>query len=154
MEPTRAAVIGFSAPYIEIEATYLVQYESLSNSASDVDTVCLRIVNSKCSAYTLWLNGNLCAANLVETEEPGTEISWELLKKCEYDVVAGLLPFLFKKAENTPGVRVLDDRFTFIQQAIVTMHGDAAITYLNSFLADAKSSGLVASLLTKHGVNN
>jgi polar amino acid transport system substrate-binding protein len=50
-------------------------------------------------------------------------------------------------------VRMLDGRFTAVQQAACTpKNGDAAAQYLREFVEDAKSSGLVAQLVEKNGV--
>ena len=43
-EPARAAVIGFTSPYVEIEATYVVAGDSPLKSIADVDRDGVRIV--------------------------------------------------------------------------------------------------------------
>src|SRR5690606_39013988 len=42
-EPARAAVIAFTPPYVEIEATYIVRSASPLNSVADVDRSGVRI---------------------------------------------------------------------------------------------------------------
>ncbi len=54
---------------------------------------------------------------------------------------------------SDPGARILDGKFTAIQQAIGTPKArTAAAEYLREFVADIKSSGLVARLIERHGV--
>jgi len=157
-EPARAKVIGFSRPYAEIEATYLVPPGSTLFSAASVDAAGVRIATSRRSAYELWLSANIKNAEVVLTDEPGPERSWELFLEKKLDALSGLRPWLDTKAKERPAYTVLPDRFTSIQQAIgVPRAGDAAacdaaVAFLDEFVATAKSSGLVARLLAKHGV--
>ncbi len=52
-----------------------------------------------------------------------------------------------------PGARILDGQFTSVQQAVGTARANtAAAAFLCDFVAEAKASGLVASLIEKHGV--
>ena len=67
------------------------------------------------------------------------------------------IEFLLKKfvtdAEKLPGSRVLDGRFTAVDQAIGTPKGrDAGAKYLREFIDDVKASGLVARAIEKAGV--
>ena len=87
------------------------------HTAAQVDTEGVRVASSRRSAYTLWLEDNLRAAQLVQTEEPGAEGSWDLFQDRELEALAGLRSFLTEKAAELPGSRLLDDRFTSIQQA-------------------------------------
>jgi polar amino acid transport system substrate-binding protein len=56
-------------------------------------------------------------------------------------------------AAKLPGSRILDGRFTAVQQAIGTPKGrPAGAAYLRKFAEDIKASGLVAQLIERHGV--
>jgi polar amino acid transport system substrate-binding protein len=69
------------------------------------------------------------------------------------DALAGLRPALLDNARGLPGVRVLDGRFTAVQQAIgCRPENRAAIAFLEDFVAEAKRSGLVQRLIDRHGV--
>ena len=91
-EPARAQVISFTAPYAEIEATYLVPSGSALTSIADVDKPGVKICVSARSAYDLWLTKNLKHASLTRTDEPGLELSRKLWDTGEFDVLAGLRP--------------------------------------------------------------
>src|SRR5204862_16843 len=58
-EPQRAEEIDFTAAYVEIEATYLVQPGSSLKTVADVDQEGVRIAISEKSAYDLYLSRNL-----------------------------------------------------------------------------------------------
>ena len=56
-------------------------------------------------------------------------------------------------ADNLPGSRILDGRFTAVQQAIGTPKGrDAGAKFLREFAEDIKASGLVARTIEKNNV--
>ena len=62
------------------------------------------------------------------------------------------MPRLTSDVTRLPGARILDGKFTAIQQAIGTPKSrTAAAAYLSEFVADIKASGLVAKLIDKHG---
>lgn len=54
-EPQRAAVIAFTQPYVEIQATFLVPAGSALTSVGDVDRTGVRVAVSRRAAYCLWL---------------------------------------------------------------------------------------------------
>src|SRR3989337_2799515 len=64
-EPQRAAEIDFTAPYVEIEATYLLPAGSPIKSIAGVDREGVRIAVAGRSAYDLWLSRNIRNAELV-----------------------------------------------------------------------------------------
>lgn len=150
-EPARAEHIAFTAAYVEIEATYLVPAGSPLQTIEDVDKPGVRIAVSARSAYDLYLTRHLQHAELVRAE--GLNASFDLFVNEKFDALAGLRPRLISDVEKLPGARVLDGRFTAVQQAIGTPRGrDASIAFLRDFVEEAKSSGLVARLIERHRV--
>lgn len=150
-EPARAAEIAFTNAYLEIPATYLVPAGSPIQSLADVDKAGVRIATAARSAYDLYLSRSLKHAELVRAE--GIPASYDLFVKEKLDVLSGLLPRLTSDVTRLPGARILDGKFTAIQQAIGTPKArSAAAAWLVEFVADIKRSGLVAKLIDKHGV--
>ena len=150
-EPQRAAVIEFTLAYVEIPATYLVPAGSPIRAIGEVDRPGIRVATAARSAYDLYLSRNLKHARLVRAE--GIPASYDLFVKDKLDVLSGLLPRLTTDVTRLPGARILDGRFTAIQQAIGTPKARiAGAAYLREFVADIKASGLVASLIARHGV--
>ncbi len=150
-EPQRAQEIAFTPAYIEIPATYLVPAGSPIASISDVDRPGIRIAVAARSAYDLYLSRNLKNAQLVRAE--GIPASYDLFVKEKLEVLSGLLPRLTTDVTRLAGARILDGKFTAIQQAIGTPKArTAAAEYLREFVADVKASGLVANLIERHGV--
>jgi polar amino acid transport system substrate-binding protein len=141
-EPQRAAVIEFTLAYVEIPATYLVPAGSPIRTIEEVDRPGVRIATAARSAYDLYLSRSLKHAQLVRAE--GLPASYDLFVKEKLDALSGLLPRLTSDVERLPGARILEGKFTAIQQAIGTPKARAAAAaYLHEFVADIKASGLV-----------
>jgi polar amino acid transport system substrate-binding protein len=147
----RAGEITFTAPYVEIEGTYLVPAGSPLHTIADVDRAGVRIGVSANSAYDLFLTRSVKYAELVRASDPNA--AFELLVAGKVDVVAGVRQPLIANAEKLPGSRVFADRFMAIQQALGIPRGrDEGAKYLREFIEDAKASGLVARAIEKAGV--
>lgn len=150
-EPERAKTIRFSASYCEIQATYLVMADSPFQTPADVDAKGVRIAAKSRAAYELWLTDNLKHAQLVTSDS--FEGSAELFINQKLDALAGLRSPLLEQRDALPGTRLLEEGFTSVQQSIGCRHGIAqASTWLDHFVRDAISSGLVQQLIDKHGV--
>jgi len=151
-EPARAREISFTPAYLEIEATYLVPAGSAIRSLAEVDRTGVRIAAAEKSAYDLYLSRTLKHATLVRT--PGIDASYERFVAERLEALAGLKARLVADAEKLPGSRVLEGRFTAVQQAIGAPagRGDAGSAWLREFAAHAKTAGLVAQAIARHGV--
>ena len=148
-DPAREGEIAFTAPYLEVDTTYLVPGDSRFRKVDDVDQKGVRISVSDKSAYDLFLTRNLKNAELVRI--PGMNPSVDLFFAQKLDAVAGLKPLLIDIAEKHPGTRVLDGRISVAQQAVGTLKGrNAAAKYLADFVADIKSSGFLAATIEKN----
>jgi polar amino acid transport system substrate-binding protein len=150
-EPQRAATIAFTAAYCEIEATYMVPAGSLIKAIGDVDRKGVRIAVSARSAYGLWLENNIKNATLIPVA--GLDAAFNKFVDDKLDVLAGLRPGLLKDITKLPGARILDGKFSAVQQAVGTPRANAAgARFLADFVEEAKRSGLVARLIEKHKV--
>jgi polar amino acid transport system substrate-binding protein len=150
-EPQRAETIAFTSAYVEIEATYLVPAGSRLNTIADVDAPGVRIAVAGRSAYGLWLERNLRHAELVRADSLGGATEQFIQRKL--DALAGLKPGLLADLDKLPGARIIEGKFSSVQQAIGTGKRNAAgAAYLNEFVEEAKRSGLVARLIERHKV--
>jgi polar amino acid transport system substrate-binding protein len=151
IDPGRAGEIDFTAPYVEIEGTYLVPSGSPIREIADVDRDKVRIAVSANSAYDLFLARSLQHAELVRVPDP--KAAFELLVAGKVSVVAGVKQSLLTNAEKLPGSRVLEGRFMAIRQALGIPKGrDAGAKYLREFIEDVKASGLVGRAMERAGV--
>jgi polar amino acid transport system substrate-binding protein len=151
-EPQRAEKIAFSPAYVEIEATYLVPAGSPLGAVAEIDRPGVRIALTARSAYDLWLARNIEHAELVRSEGGG-DAAFDRFVDDQLEALAGLRPGLLAYRDRLPGSRILDGRFTAVQQAVGTARANSVgAAFLHDFVEEAKRSGLVARLIERHGV--
>jgi len=150
-EPQRAETISFSPAYAEIEATYLVPSGSALKTIADVDAPGVRIAVTGRAAYGLWLDRNIKHATLIRSET--LDSAYQQFVGEKLDALAGLRPRLLSDLEKLPGARIVDGRFTSVQQAIGTPRKNTkAIAFLRDFVEEAKASGMVQRFIDRHKV--
>ena len=150
-DPARAERIDFTAAYVEIEATYLVPAGSTLRHASEVDQPGNRIAVASRSAYDLWLVRNIKHATLMHAD--GFEATLDLFLTQKLEAMASLKPGLLNDVEKVPGSRILEGKFTAVQQSVGVPKGRTlAAQWLQEFVQQAKASGFVAELIAKHHV--
>ncbi|MDP3319498.1 MAG: transporter substrate-binding domain-containing protein, partial [Bosea sp. (in: a-proteobacteria)] len=155
-EPQRAQTIAFTAPYAQIEATYLVPAGSPLTSVEAVDASGIRIAVTGGTAYGLWLDRNIRRAEIVRTAT--MDETFADFRDRGLEALAGLRMRLLDDAKRLPGSRLLDGRFMAVQQAIGVPRRpdgltDEAVGWLGRFVAAAMASGFVAERIRHHGVN-
>lgn len=151
IDPSRAAVVDFSRPYLQIDATYLVPGASTIRSVSDADRSGVRIAVTRKSVEEIVLGRMLKRAEVraVETISAGLE----LVRAGNADVLAAPRPALLQSSARMPGARVLEDRFHAAFAAMAVPRGFAArLAYINEFIDDAKASGAVQRAIERAGL--
>ncbi|MGF1650644.1 MAG: transporter substrate-binding domain-containing protein [Hyphomicrobiaceae bacterium] len=150
-EPQRAEKITFTNAYCEIEATYLVPAGSPITALDEVDQPGVRIAVAGRAAYGLWLERNIRHAELIKTDS--LDSSFDTFVADRLDVLAGLKPRLLSDVEKLPGARILEGKFSSVQQAIGTPRQNThAAAWLAGFVEEVKASGFVAELIARHQV--
>src|SRR5439155_2453932 len=150
IDPTRAAEIAFTAPYVVIEGTYLVPADSPLRTIGDVDREGVRVAVGNKSAYDLYLTRTLKRAEIVRA--PTSPAAIELFVRDKLEAAAGVKQPLLQFAKTNPNVRVMDGRFIAIEQAMGTPKGrEAGARYLREFVEEMKASGFVATGLERSG---
>jgi polar amino acid transport system substrate-binding protein len=83
----------------------------------------------------------------------GIDSSFDVFVEQKLEALAGLRPRLVDEMKRLEGARLLDGKFTAVQQAIGTKPDRlAGAAFLRDFVEEVKASGFVASLIEKHGV--
>ena len=142
IDPSRAAVVDFSPPYLQIDATYLVPDGSSIRNVADADQPGVRIAVTSKSVEEIVLSRSLKRAELrsVDTISAG----FDLLRARNADVLAAPRPALLPLSSRLPGSRVLADRFHAAFGAMAVPKGQTArLAYIAEFVEEAKASGLV-----------
>ncbi len=152
IDPRRATSLRFTEPYVLIEGWYLVRADSPIRGNAEVDRAGNRVVVGQGSAYDLFLTRELRHAQIVRAPTSPAVVQTFLDTQCE--VAAGVKQQLEADAARTPGLRLLDERFMVIRQAmgVPAGRGVRAAQYVAGFVEEMKASGFVARALQRHGV--
>jgi polar amino acid transport system substrate-binding protein len=150
-DPARARKIAFTAAYVEIEATYLVPAGSSVSSIAEVDRPGIRIAVTGGAAYDLWLERYTRHAQLIRSSAQNSDV--DLFVRDNLEALASLRPDLLDMMSKLPGTRILDGQFMAVQQAVGTPRKNRnGADWLHGFIEQAKTSGLIATLLDRHKV--
>ncbi|PVX70725.1 ABC transporter substrate-binding protein [Paraburkholderia unamae] len=152
VDPLRGETIAFTAPYVLIEGYYLVRDASPIRRNEEVDQPQHRVTVGKGSAYDLFLTRELKHAQIVRAPTSPSVVQTFLDQNLE--VAAGVKQQLEADAREAHGLRLLDERFMVIRQAmgVPKSRGAAAAQALHAFVEEAKASGFVAEALARHGI--
>jgi len=150
IDPERAEEIIFTAPYVQIEGTYMVPKNSPLRRVEDVDRKGVRIALGSKTAYDLYLTRTIQHAELVHF--PTSEEAWERFLSDGLDAAASIRQPLVEFAGSHPGLRVMSGRFMAIRQAMaLPQRASAASGYISDFIEEMKTSGFVAESLRRSG---
>lgn len=153
IDPQRATEIRFTPPYVHIEGGYLVAAASPIVGHDQVDRPGVRVMVGAGSAYDLHLTRTLRHAAIVRAPTSPAVVDAFLEQQAE--VAAGVRQQLEADARRLGGLRLLDDGFMTIRQAVgIPRHySDAALHCLSTFVEDMKRSGFVADSLARHRID-
>ncbi|GAA1600708.1 transporter substrate-binding domain-containing protein [Kribbella hippodromi] len=148
IDPARAEEVAFTAPYVVIEGVFAVPQESALTTVADVDAPGVRIGVKQGSAYDLYLTRTVRQATVIRGAE-GVEV----FRAGNLEVAAGIRQPITRYVDEHPDLRLIDERFMQIQQAVGTAkskHPDT-VAYLHALIEDLKSSGFIAASLAASG---
>jgi polar amino acid transport system substrate-binding protein len=153
VDPKRGEEIAFTDPYVLIEGFYLVRNDSPIKTNAQVDQPGNTVAVGKGSAYDLFLTRELHQATIVRIPTSPAVVQGFLDQKLT--VAAGVKQQLQKDASRTSGLRILDQRFMVIRQAmgVPKNRGEAAALYLTDFVKHMRASGFVADSLARHHID-
>ena len=151
VDPTRAADVDFSQPYLLGWSSYLVPVASPLHSVKDVDRPGIRVAANAGDSPDLFLARNLKQATLTHLKNMNEALA--ALAKGDIEAYATNRQRLLQIGAADPRFRVLDDNFFAVEQALAVPKGNsAALAAVNRFLDDAKSSGLVSAAIDRAGL--
>ena len=141
-QQAREAGLLSTAPYLYVDATYLVQSQAPYRTVAELDRPGVRITAALNSAYDLYLSKTLKNATLVRAPTSGAAI--ELFVSDKLDAAAGVRQNLLDGQKLHSGLRILLDAFTRVDQAMGMPPGrEAGFKYLSAFVEAMKANGFV-----------
>lgn len=150
IEPERATRVDFSPPYVFIDGTYLVRKDSPFQKTADLDRTGVRIAVARGAAYDLYLSRTLKNAELLRS--PNSPAAMQMFVDEHLDAAAGVRQALADYAHDKPALKVMEDSFSRIDQAIGVPRGrSAGAAYIRAFIEEMKSSGQVRRALDETG---
>jgi polar amino acid transport system substrate-binding protein len=148
IEPAREADVAFTPPYVVIEGVFAVPLDSSLETVADVDHADVRIGVKRGSAYDLYLTRTLEHATVV----PGDD-GIEEFRRGGLEVVAGIRQPLSEYVASHPDLRLIDEGFMQIQQAVgtTTTRSRETKAFLSAVIEELRSNGFVADALDRSG---
>lgn len=131
-----------------IEGVFAVPADSPVQVPADVDRAGVRIGVKRGSAYDLYLTRTLQHAHIVRGEEGTTVFLDE-----DLDVAAGIRQPLTAFVRERSDLRLVDERFMEIRQAVGTTRSrrPETVAFLRATVEELKASGFVPSALVRSG---
>ncbi|GAA3124370.1 polar amino acid transport system substrate-binding protein [Kribbella aluminosa] len=148
IEPARAAEVAFTAPYVVIEGVFAVLRDSALTTVAEVDAPGVRIGVKQGSAYDLYLTRTVQHATIVRGAD-GVDV----FRADGLDVAAGIRQPITRYVAEHPDLRLIDERFMQIQQAVGTTKdkNEQTVAYLRDLVEELKADGFVEASLTSAG---
>jgi polar amino acid transport system substrate-binding protein len=141
-QQAREAGLVSTAPYLYVDATYMVRNDAPYRTVADLDRPGVRVTAALNSAYDLYLSKTLKNATIVRAPTSGAAI--ELFVSDKLDAAAGVRQNLLDGQKLHLGLRILTDAFTRVDQAMCMPPGrEVGFKYLSAFVEEMKASGLV-----------
>jgi polar amino acid transport system substrate-binding protein len=148
IDPAREAEVAFTAPYVVIEGVYAVPTDSPLTTLAEMDSPGVRIGVKQGSAYDLFLTRTLQNATVVRGPE-GTDV----FRAEGLEAAAGIRQPITKFVAENNDVRLIDERFMQIQQAVGTTKDrqPETVQFLRATVDELKANGFVADALHRAG---
>jgi polar amino acid transport system substrate-binding protein len=149
--PARAQDVTFSQTLLSIELGYLVPKASPIATISDIDKSGVRVGVTQGSTSERTLPKLLPNATVIPAQNVKAAV--EMFARRELDTYATNKAILFEMSDSMPGAKVLDGRWGVEHLAFAIPKGrDSGMEYLRSFVADVRSSGLLAQAVERSGL--
>ncbi len=150
-EGERAQMVDFSGPYLLMETTYLVPAGSPIRTAADADRAGVKIGAVAGNSPTIYLQQHLKNARMILWQAaPAYEELLKMFAGGQLDAYAGNRARFVEAAARYPGLRVVRDNFTMLEQNIVVRKGDSLkLKIVNDFLDEARASTFLKDSLTR-----
>lgn len=146
VDPERKEQVDFSHTFLQSDLTYLVRPGSPIRSVGNADQLGHRIAVPRGDGSDLYLTRTLKRAELLRTESHAAAV--KLLQTGAADAKASPRFVLATEVAAIPGAKVLEEGFADIFYAAIVPKGQTdRLAYVNEFVEEAKTSGLIKRIV-------
>ena len=147
----RGKVVDFSAPFYLMFNAYLVRADSPFEKSADLDRAGVKIGATTGQTQQTFLSETLKNATVVQMKQTPDEPEMDrMLEAGEVNAFGQNRERSEALAAKYPKLRVLNDNFSDVGQAVVVAKGDTAkLAHLNRLVNEAISSGMVKTSLER-----
>ena len=142
---SRAELVDYSDPYLLFGSAYAVRADSSIRRTAEVDRAGVTVGAVTGQSQTIWVDEHITSARIhaLPAVPPNAALAAMLLDGT-VDAFAANRSRMEALSRDFPAIRVLDDNFMVVGQAIVVAQGERErLDVLNPFLADVRTSGFV-----------
>src|SRR5215475_9891344 len=151
--PERTGLVLYSDTYMLVQQSALVRADSPLHSVNELDRPGQVIGINTDDSVGVWLQQHLTAARVRATPDYTLRDAVEWLKNGEVIAFAGGRQRLASATRDVTGLRMLDDNFYGVPQAVaVPLDRPDRLRLVNAALADMRSSGFLADSVTRSGI--
>jgi polar amino acid transport system substrate-binding protein len=151
IDPSRSAEIDFTPALFQFDFSFLVPAGSALRQFADIDRAGMRVTVVRNHASTMALTRMVKRAELLGFDLP--DDAFAALRSGDAAAFAAPRPILVEYAEQLPGARVLEEGYGINRVGIAVAKQRAdLLSFATDFIAEAKSSGLIARLIAEAGL--
>jgi len=151
--PERTGVVLYSQTYVLVQQSALVHADSPLRSVNELDRLGQVIGVNTGDSVGVWLKQRLTAAKVRETPDYILRDAVQWLRNGDVIAFAGGRQRLSSGTRGVPGLRMLDDNFYGVPQAVaVPLDHQDRLQLVNAALGGMRSSGFLADSVARSGI--
>src|SRR5262249_25471832 len=149
----RSGLVVYSQTYMLVQQSALVRADSPLHSVNELDRPGQVIGINTDDSVGVWLQQHLTSARVRATLDYTLRDAVEWLKNGEVIAFAGGRQRLASARRNVSGLRMLDDNFYGVPQAVaVPLDHPDRLRLINAALAEMRSNGFLADSVARSGI--
>jgi polar amino acid transport system substrate-binding protein len=151
IDPERASLMNFTAPYMYSESTLLVPASSTARALADLDQTGKTIVAVARSTQEVWLRANARSATIVAASSPAA--AQQMFREEKVDAYASEASLLAGFSRQVPGSRLLPGSFRESPFALAVIKvRPSADAFAYDFMEQLKASGAIQELVDRENL--
>ncbi|MFG3592261.1 transporter substrate-binding domain-containing protein [Bradyrhizobium sp. RDI18] len=152
--PERTGVVHYSRTYMLVQQSALVRADSPLRSVKELDRPDQVIGVNADDSVGVWLKQRLTTAKVRETPDYTLRDAIQWLRNGDVIAFAGGRQRLSRGTRSVPGLRMLDDNFYGVPQAVaVPLDHQDRLQLVNAALSEMRLSGFLTDSVARSGID-